>query len=343
LFNAKNKDQEPAQEESVESWFDRMRKRVRFWDRQPKAANEEIDETQYYVSNLENTEPVIDQPANMSPEEYYRAMGLFDIAEQPINHVVSEPEPAALTMAQPDLEEQPQEISVQIDPHTPGWMFGPDTPHPSAQSNSEPEPKDLFVEDLVMSSEPEIVTQPEPAVVVADGEYIEVNGKRIHHRAFDPRSTDASHAVERHIEKLKNEIPAGPVAGDGNLWINQGDTWVNAGPIEQYDLSELGLQADNVPGGVQGEMRGFGTSFPESADKGDMFLRVDQLPSILYKFNGTRWIEVDKGLSDQYVYDDAYIDHLIDKIDSGEYDPELLSDAERDSIERRLGDNPRSA
>jgi hypothetical protein len=325
LFNAKNKDQEPAQEESVESWFDRMRKRVRFWDRQPKAANEEIDETQYYVSNLENTEPVIDQPANMSPEEYYRAMGLFD---------------ASQALKDPYINDSYTKNST--DPSPPGWMFT-EHPHPSAQSNSEPEPKDLFVEDLVMSSEPEIVTQPEPAVVVADGEYIEVNGKRIHHRAFDPRSTDASHAVERHIEKLKNEIPAGPVAGDGNLWINQGDTWVNAGPIEQYDLSELGLQADNVPGGVQGEMRGFGTSFPESADKGDMFLRVDQLPSILYKFNGTRWIEVDKGLSDQYVYDDAYIDHLIDKIDSGEYDPELLSDAERDSIERRLGDNPRSA
>ena len=67
-----------------------------------------------------------------------------------------------------------------------------------------------------------------------------------------------------------------------------------------------------------------------------MFLRVDRLPSALYKYNGANWIEVDKDLSDNYAYDDAYIDHLIVKIDSGEYDPELLSDAERDHIEQRL-------
>jgi hypothetical protein len=70
--------------------------------------------------------------------------------------------------------------------------------------------------------------------------------------------------------------------------------------------------------------------------KGDTFLRVDRMPSALYKFNGTRWIEVDKSLSDQYVYDDAYIDHLISKIESGEYDPDLLSSAEQDQIEQRL-------
>jgi hypothetical protein len=67
-----------------------------------------------------------------------------------------------------------------------------------------------------------------------------------------------------------------------------------------------------------------------------MFLRVDRLPSVLYKFNGNIWIEVDKALSDQHAYDKAYIDHLIEKIDSGEYDPELLSEAERASIEQRL-------
>jgi hypothetical protein len=36
------------------------------------------------------------------------------------------------------------------------------------------------------------------------------------------------------------------------------------------------------------------------------------------------------------VYDDAYIEHLIEKIDAGEYDPELLSDAERDRIAYQL-------
>jgi hypothetical protein len=104
---------------------------------------------------------------------------------------------------------------------------------------------------------------------------------------------------------------------------------------------QLGLQADNVPASHAGEVKGFGISFPVNPDKGDMFLRVDQLPSVLYKFNGNQWIEVDKGLSDQHAYDKAYIDHLIEKISTGEYDPELLSDAERDSIEQRLN-NPQA-
>ena len=99
----------------------------------------------------------------------------------------------------------------------------------------------------------------------------------------------------------------------------------------------IGLTADNEPIGPVGEVKGFGTAFPKDAVKGDMYLRVDQIPSVLYKFNGRNWIEVDKGLTDQHAYDDAYIDHLISKIESGEYDPDLLSDAERDSIERRLG------
>jgi hypothetical protein len=101
-------------------------------------------------------------------------------------------------------------------------------------------------------------------------------------------------------------------------------------------LASTQLQADNDPQGTAGEVRGFGTAFPPQAVKGDMFLRVDRLPTALYKYNGSTWIEVDKSLSDTYSYDHAYIDHLIEKISSGEYDPELLSDAERDSIEKRL-------
>ena len=106
------------------------------------------------------------------------------------------------------------------------------------------------------------------------------------------------------------------------------------GKINRLPWSTLGLEADNV--GTQGQMTGFGTAFPANPVKGDMFLRVDQLPSALYKYNGKNWIAVDKSLSDQYAYDTAYIDHLIEKIESGEYDPELLSPAEQDQIEYRL-------
>ena len=104
---------------------------------------------------------------------------------------------------------------------------------------------------------------------------------------------------------------------------------------------QLGLFPDNMPVGHAGEVKGFGISFPANPNKSDMFLRVDQLPSRLYKFNGSIWIEIDKELTDQHAYDNAYIDHLIEKISTGEYDPELLSNAERDSIEQRLKNNSR--
>jgi hypothetical protein len=99
-------------------------------------------------------------------------------------------------------------------------------------------------------------------------------------------------------------------------------------------LHETASTADAL--GTAGQVKGFGTNFPEGATKGDMFLRVDKLPTALYKFNGNNWIEVDKNLSDSYSYDTAYIDYLIEKIDLGQYDLDLLSNAEKDSIEKRL-------
>jgi hypothetical protein len=104
---------------------------------------------------------------------------------------------------------------------------------------------------------------------------------------------------------------------------------------------QLALAADNELPQSTGNMRGFGSEFPTDwIKKGDMYLRTDRLPSALYKFNGNTWIEVDKNVSDSYVYDEAYIDHLIEKIDSGEYDPDLLSESEKDGIAHRLNYKP---
>ncbi len=84
---------------------------------------------------------------------------------------------------------------------------------------------------------------------------------------------------------------------------------------------------------------GFGTEFPKHAHRGDTFVRVDRLPSVVYKYNGKDWMEVDKNLTDSYTYDIAYIDHLIERITSGEYDAELLSETEREQVAQRLQSN----
>jgi hypothetical protein len=84
---------------------------------------------------------------------------------------------------------------------------------------------------------------------------------------------------------------------------------------------------------------GYGPVMPDSTFKGKMWVLTGQLPTQLYKFNGTKWIATDKALSDAYSYNQSYIDFLIQLIGTGEYDPELLTDAERSQIESRLKQN----
>jgi hypothetical protein len=80
----------------------------------------------------------------------------------------------------------------------------------------------------------------------------------------------------------------------------------------------------------------FGNTFPNDPARGDSFVRTDVAPNQLFKFNGDRWILVDKATADNYTYDIAYIDHLIDKINSGSYDVDLLSASEQEQVAQRL-------
>jgi len=80
----------------------------------------------------------------------------------------------------------------------------------------------------------------------------------------------------------------------------------------------------------------FGTKFPDVANRGDIFTRVDTLPNKVFKYDGNRWIEVNKETSSAYLFNTKYVEYLISAIDSGQYDPELLSDEERSQIEDYL-------
>lgn len=80
----------------------------------------------------------------------------------------------------------------------------------------------------------------------------------------------------------------------------------------------------------------FGTEFPKIANKGDMFIRVDILPNRVYKFDGRRWIEINKTTTDSYLFDQEYIKHLVNKISTGEYDIDLLTENEKSQVEEYL-------
>jgi hypothetical protein len=82
---------------------------------------------------------------------------------------------------------------------------------------------------------------------------------------------------------------------------------------------------------------GFGAEFPDNPSRGDMFLRTDFKPTRLFKWNDTKWIEVNKSATDAYSYNDAYIQYLADKLFSGEYQLDDLTEVEQQQVQTLLG------
>jgi hypothetical protein len=105
--------------------------------------------------------------------------------------------------------------------------------------------------------------------------------------------------------------------------------------LQSGAISELPWEAD-LKKARMGQMIGHGTQLPTSAQKGDFFVKIDTQPTTLYKFNGSNWITVDKSLSDEYAYDSKYIEFLIESIGNRSYDPELLTDIEKEQMEFAL-------
>jgi hypothetical protein len=99
------------------------------------------------------------------------------------------------------------------------------------------------------------------------------------------------------------------------------------------------IQADNSPQLGKAANTGFGNDFPANPQKGDVYLRTDYLPNRLYKFNEKKWIEVDKSSTDVYAYEEAYIRHLIEEIETNRYDADTLTDVEREQIAEYLRKN----
>lgn len=105
---------------------------------------------------------------------------------------------------------------------------------------------------------------------------------------------------------------------------------------EKFVMPKMEAVPDNFP---MGGNASFGVTFPHNPIKGDLFLRVDYMPSKLFKWVGSRWIEVDKTITDAYAYDKEYIKLLVEKVSSGEYDVDDLNEQERTQISQYLKDN----
>ena len=143
-------------------------------------------------------------------------------------------------------------------------------------------------------------------------------------------------------ESTYEEDEDNPTKRAKRIWkrLNKADTLKNqeamasAGVIDELPWKQyITAKEDDLEQYTRSD---FGTEFPEYPIKGDTCVRVDSLPSKLYKYNNTTWIEINKDTTDVFSYNDEYIAYLIEKLGSGEYDPELLNDAERSQIEQQL-------
>lgn len=159
-------------------------------------------------------------------------------------------------------------------------------------------------------------------------------------------TTEVAMEEEKSIEVAQNiEDTPPPPAPTDNVKIKkmEGGYWdVNSKIMSTEVLSVTNpelykkyvLEADNVD--AEDITSGFGTSFPNQPRRGDMFLRVDYQPNKLFKFNGVKWIEINKDTTTVYAYDEQYLNFLIEKLRSGEYELDQLSDTERELVESKL-------
>jgi hypothetical protein len=230
------------------------------------------------------------------------------------------PDDGPLTKDQVDQLDKSVE-AFQADPHPSGWMFEK-FPYLTAG-------KDMFFKDT-----PPMVAKPDDDQAAMN---IVAEPPGVETRPFTPDEMAALEAADHDDEdddELKAAIKKWKAANPEDTLKNQRFKLIRG---EITELPWMGLLADNES---RKEIKsGFGTQFPSHAERGDTFVRVDRLPSMVYKYNGKDWMEVDKNLTDSYTYDIAYIDHLIEHIASGEYDAELLSETEREQVTQRLQSN----
>lgn len=306
-------------------------------------AEEDFDSLEKDLKELDNT-----------PKERFAGFGGWMFNKPPKEEPKYEQDDGPLT------DEQIKQIVEMAQEELPtGNVIVKSTLFPDQQQEAD-EKTDPFMEDLVVAKEPDPVYDPESLNAYNDERLVSKFDKqtllnnsltkviedveRKNAQDDEPAGTDQHKQIMRAwkeanpnetFKKYRLMKQAGEI--DTLPWDEE--SFVSMFILNEKELTnytrDLELVADNVPP-VLSTVTGFGTSLPDEAKKGDLFLRIDKLPTVLYKYNGSGWIAVDKNSTDSYVYDDAYIDYLIERIGQGQYDPDLLSDAEREQIALKL-------
>lgn len=212
----------------------------------------------------------------------------------------------SVTIPEEEIEEPITVKKLVIDPHPIGWMYSPIA--------------------LSVESEPEKVEviEPVPEVKPFDIDNITVD-------SMAPISVIA-------------ELPVVETDGMTNKIVRSGDyVEVDGKQLHSRVAEDMypGLLALKPDDGKEVAVN-FGTTFPKYAQRGDIFTRVDVLPNRVYKFDGHRWLDVNKTNSDSYLAQPKYIQFLVNKISTGEYDLDTLTEPEQQAVEDYLRTNQRT-
>jgi hypothetical protein len=148
-----------------------------------------------------------------------------------------------------------------------------------------------------------------------------------------PETTTVPSTVESASANL--DIETNGVTTPVELYSNQDEYVTYEGKKIKVDALKQ-LRPDLIVNGpIQNNIL-FGSKFPTSAKTGDIHTRIDVMPNRTYKFNGVKWIQINREENTTYLLNTAYIQYLISKIDSGEYDPGLLTEHEQEEISEYL-------
>jgi hypothetical protein len=169
-----------------------------------------------------------------------------------------------------------------------------------------PQPEPEVVPEAKVETD---VGQPNvPIYKLLGNSYVEVEGKMVHSRVLLDLYPEVAADIAR--KKLNTE------------------TELNLAP-----------RADNEVILTNPSSATFGVEFPQNPTKGEMFLQISTLPSKLFKFNGNRWISIDKSITDLYTYNEEYLQYIIDSIDKGLIGLDDLTVGEQEQITQYLKKN----
>ena len=140
--------------------------------------------------------------------------------------------------------------------------------------------------------------------------------------------------IQKPIIENKEIVTEGvtPVHNTGNGYVEFEGKQFQKDALRELRPDLFRIKADNL--GTQSKTN-FGAQFPKIATKGDIFVRVDVMPNRVFKFDGKKWLEQNKDVSQSYL-DKDYLEFLITKVNSGEYDIDQLTESEKIELESYL-------